>query len=196
MNKLAMKEDVYAAFLATPAHQVSEIINGSLVTQPRPAPKHACAYSRLGIVIGSPFDMGIRGPGGWVIIDEPELHLDGHILVPDLAGWRKERLPTLPDTAWFETVPDWICEIQSPSTAQYDRGIKRDIYAKQGVKHLWLLDPEAQLLEAFELRDGAWVLLKTMAGRDEVAVAPFAAVPFSLGDLWYEEAPIEEKDEG
>jgi len=130
------------------------------------------------------FQGGRGGPGGWWILDEPELHLGDHVLVPDLAGWRKERLPVMPETAWFEVVPDWICEVLSPATAQRDRGAKRRIYADFGVAYLWLLDPDQRTLEVFELREGQWLLLGTFAGDDPVAAAPFAAVTFSLTSLW------------
>lgn len=130
-------------------------------------------------------------PGGWLILDEPELHLRSgaaapDIVVPDIAGWRRERMPALPETAYFEIPPDWICEILSPSTARLDRGEKREIYARESVAHLWLVDPIVRQLEAFELREGRWVLLTTISGSADVAVAPFAAVSFSLGSLWAE----------
>src|SRR5205085_2608797 len=109
-------QSVYEQFLAVPADLVAEIIHGALVTQPRPAPRHARAASKLGATLDGPFDSGIGGPGGWFIFDEPELHLGEHIVVPDLAGWRRERMPQLPDTAFFELAPDWVCEVLSPST--------------------------------------------------------------------------------
>ncbi|MCF6205197.1 MAG: Uma2 family endonuclease, partial [Methylococcaceae bacterium] len=105
----------YEDILALPDNMVGEIINGRLEVQPRPSPKHALTSSALGVEIGTLFHGGVGGTDGWWILDEPELHLDGHILVPDLAGWRKQRMPKLPDTAWFEIVPDWICEVLSPA---------------------------------------------------------------------------------
>ena len=138
----------------------------------------------MGFEIGGPFHKGSGGPGGWIILDEPELHLGEHVLVPDLAGWRRERMPELPDTAYFEIAPDWICEVISPSTARYDRLEKRDIYAAQKVSYLWFIDPDTKTQEAFELIEGRWMLLATHANDDEIAVAPFNEVPFSLGSLW------------
>jgi Uma2 family endonuclease len=86
----------YVDLFDLPEHIVGEIINGRLVTHPRPAPKHAVAYSVLGGELQGPFDRGRGGPGGWWILDEPEIHLMGDILVPDIAGWRRERMPRLP----------------------------------------------------------------------------------------------------
>ncbi len=189
MAQAAEKLATYQDVLDAPPHVVAEVIAGRLHTHPRPAPKHAFAYTALGAKLVPPYQFGEGGPGGWLIVDEPELHLPAgatnpDIVVPDIAGWRRERMPTLPETAYFETTPDWACEILSPSTARLDRGEKRDVYAREGVTHLWLVDPTVRQLEAFELREGRWVLLTTLSGSAEVAVAPFAAVPFSLGSLW------------
>ena len=148
-------------------------------------PRHALAYSSLGYLLGGPFHGGIGGPGGWWIIDEPELHLGTDILVPDLAGWRRERLPTLPETAWFELAPDWVCEILSPSTARIDRAVKMPLYAREGVAHLWLVDPNARTLEVYALQDTRhWLLLDTLKEDDSARQPPFDAIAFSLGHLW------------
>lgn len=179
----------YADLQAVPPHLVAEILCGRLVTHPRPAPRHTTAASRLGGILGASFDWGDDGPGGWWILDEPELHLADDVAVPDIAGWRRERMPELPETAYFALPPDWVCEIISPSTERYDRGEKRDIYARHGVKHLWLLDPVQKLLETFELRDGRWLLLATWTEGDDApertaAAPPFDGAPFVLGKLW------------
>ena len=184
MSEPAHKLATYADLEAVPPHLVAEILFGALVTHPRPVLKHAIAHSNLGAELNLPFRRGKGGPGGWLFANKPELHLGPHVVVPDLAGWRLERLPALPETAWIEVVPDWICEILSPSTEAYDKGAKRGIYAAHGLKHYWLLDPRAEVLEAFELRDGQWVLLNTFSGADDVIAAPFAAVPFPLSALW------------
>lgn len=178
--KPATYEDLYQL----PPHQVGEIIHGSLYVHPRPAPRHARACASLDRRLGNPFDDGLDGPGGWWILNEPELHLDHHILVPDLAGWRRERLPSLPTTAWFDLAPDWVCEILSPSTARVDRVDKLPIYASQGVSHIWLVDPDLRTLEAYENHDGRWLLLATLQDDAEVRLPPFDAVGFSLAGLW------------
>lgn len=183
---LAVREATYADLEAVPPHLVAELIDGGLVTHPRPAPKHAIAASALGMEIGDAFQRGRRGgPGCWLIVDEPELHLPGgNVVVPDLAGWRRERLTALPDKAFFETAPDWVCEILSPSTESYDRGPKRRIYATAGVCFLWMLDPRSEILETFVLREGAWLLGGTFSGADAVSAAPFEAIAIALEDLW------------
>ena len=174
----------YKDVLNAPAHMVAEVIDGALHTQPRPAPRHAWASSGLGARINPPFNYGDGGPGGWWTVDEPELHLSEDILVPDLAGWRRERMPEYPDTAWFDIPPDWICEVLSPGTRKIDLYEKRPIYAREGVPHLWLVDPIARGLEAFELRDGQWLLIASLKDHDPVSVPPFDAITFSLSDLW------------
>ena len=136
----------YARLLALPETLVGEIIDGELHTRPRPAGLHASASSVLGMDIGSAFHSGRGGPGGWWIIDEPEVHFirDTEVLVPDLAGWRRERMPSLPQDHRFEVVPDWVCEVLSPGTAKKDCVLKMKVYASHGVACLWLVDPLGQ----------------------------------------------------
>jgi Uma2 family endonuclease len=156
-----------------------------LHTHPRPAPKHARAYSALGFSLGGPFDRGVGGPGGWWILDEPEFHLGGDILVPDIAGWRRERMPTLPESAWFELAPDWVCEILSPATARTDRALKMPLYAREGIPYLWLVDPDVRMLEVYRLdADRRWLLLATLKDDDPVSQPPFDAIEFPLDSLW------------
>jgi len=180
------RKATYQDVLDAPPNMVAEVIDGTLHMQPRPAAMHARASSILGMEVGSTFDRGRGGPGGWWIIDEPELHLGDDIVVPDLAGWRRETMPEYPDTAYFDIAPDWVCEVLSPSTRRIDLGDKRDIYAREGVSHLWFVDPDARTLEAFELREGQWVLLATLADEDPVSLPPFDAITFPLDALWPE----------
>lgn len=174
----------YADIEALPANMVGQILFGVLHAHPRPAPRHSRASSRLGAELVSPFDRGRGGPGGWIILDEPELHLGPHVVVPDIAGWRRERLPRLPDTAYFETAPDWVCEVLSPSTARLDRTDKLTVYAEYEVGHCWLVDPDALTLEDFELSAGRWMLHSTFKEADTVAAPPFAVHSFPLDVLW------------
>jgi Uma2 family endonuclease len=187
--KTGKRAATYEDLLAVPEHLVAELLFGKLVTHPRPAPRHAVAASALGNVLGPPFQFGSGGPGGWIFMIEPELHLGEHVAVADLAAWRRERLPALPETAWLETSPDWVCEILSPSTQRHDRGDKRLIYAEAGVGHLWHVDPVLQMLEVFELRDGKWLLLGVFHDDAPVHAPPFAGLTFQLGLLWPFEAP-------
>jgi Uma2 family endonuclease len=175
----------YEDLFDLPENQVGEIIDGTLYSHPRPAKKHARSYAALGGELYLPFDKGKGGPGGWWILDEPQLHLGENILVPDLAGWRRERMPVLStDVAWFELAPDWLCEILSPGTAKLDRQRKMPLYAAAGVAHLWLIDPELRTLEAYENRQGQWTLIATHADEEVVRVPPFDAVELELSGLW------------
>jgi Uma2 family endonuclease len=177
---------LYERLLALPENLTGEIIDGVLYTQPRPAGRHAIAERGLNVDLGGPFDFGRGGPGGWWIIPEPEVHFvrDSEVVVPDLAGWRRDRMPNITEDHRFEVIPDWVCEILSPATVQKDRILKLPLHARYGVAHAWLVDPLARTLEAFELREGRWVLIGSLKDDDPVVVAPFDAVPFSLADLW------------
>ena len=174
----------YQDVLDAPAHRVAEIVDGTLYTHPRPAMPHALASSALGNDLGNPFQFGRGGPGGWWIIDEPELHFGEDILVPDLAGWHRERMPDYPDAAYVTLAPDWVCEVLSASTRRLDLQEKRPVYAREGVGHLWLIEPTDRTLEAFELRDSQWVLIGSAKDDEPVSIPPFDAITFSLGDLW------------
>ncbi len=136
-----MKRATYEDVLNAPENKVAEILDGELFLSPRPAPRHAVAAVGCSGALGRPFDDGVGGPGGWWILDEPELHFGEQVVVPDLAGWRRERLPAMPDEAFFSLAPDWVCEVLSPSTERIDRGRKLRIYAEAGVAHAWLVNP-------------------------------------------------------
>ena len=176
----------YADIEALPPHVVGEIAFGTLHTHPRPTPRHARAMSRLGAALDGPFDRGLGGPGGWFFLDEPELHLGPHILVPDIAGWRRERLPKLPDTAYIETPPDWVCEVLSPATERFDRTDKLAIYATFGVEHCWYVDPIVRTLEVFARQGDQWLLVGTFKDADAITAPPFEAHTFALDLLWTE----------
>ncbi|MEE7476861.1 Uma2 family endonuclease [Methylobacterium hispanicum] len=184
MGAPAHRPATYADLQAVPEHLVAEIIDGALETHPRPRPRHAVVAAELTAELVPPFGRGRGGPGGWIFMVEPELHLGTQVVVPDIAGRRRSRLPTEPETAFIETPPDWVCEILSPSTTRIDRGPKRRIYAEFGVGHLWLLDPTAGLLESFTLTEGTWRLDGTVQRGETVALPPFDAVPFPLDDLF------------
>jgi Uma2 family endonuclease len=178
----------YEDLVKLPDHLVAEIVDGELHATPRPAFAHVRAGSSLGVVIGGPYDHGHGGPGGWWILDELELHLGTDVLVPDLAGWRKTRMPHRPETAYVALAPDWVCEILSPSTAVVDRARKLAIYAREAVAYAWLIDPALQTLEVLRLEGGRWVILGTHAGNDVVRVEPFGEIDIELRLLWSEPA--------
>ena len=163
---------------------MAEILDGTLHVSPRPSIPHTVASSRLGGDIIGPYDAGRGGPGGWWILFEPELHLGDDVVVPDIAGWRRERLPELPSGAFLTIAPDWVCETISPSTERIDRGKKLRIYAREGVAHLWLVNPGPATLEIYRLQDAHWVLLSTGEGDTSVRAEPFDAIEIDLKRLW------------
>ena len=174
----------YEDLKKVPDIMVAEIVDGELHASPRPALRHAKTHSLLGVLIGGPFDLGRGGPGGWVILFEPELHFGRNVLVPDLAGWRRSRLPRVPDAPYLSLAPDWVCEVSSPSTAMLDRAKKLQIYARAKVGYTWVIDPSARLLEVLQLEAGRWVIAAAHAGAKVVRAAPFSEVPLDLRLLW------------
>jgi Uma2 family endonuclease len=176
----------YDDLVKLPDNLVAEIVDGELHASPRPAPPHAVAGSRLGSRLIRPFDEGEGGPGGWWMLFEPELHLGPapDVLVPDLAGWRRTRMPTPPSTAYVPLAPDWVCEVTSPSTAALDRARKLRIYARERVGHAWLVDPQARTLEVLRLAGANWLVVATFMGSERVRAEPFAEVELPLAALW------------
>jgi Uma2 family endonuclease len=181
----ARRRATYQDVLDAPPHMVAEIIDGELRLQPRPAKPHAAAASALGGEIVPPFQRGRGGPGGWIILDEPELHLASDILVPDLGGWRRERLPFLTDDEpYFTLAPDWVCEMLSPRSGKADRAEKLPAYAREAVSHAWLVDPLLRTLEALRLEAGRWLILGIWHDDARVRAEPFDAIELELGLLW------------
>ena len=174
----------YADLEGLAPNVVGEIVRGVLHASPRPASPHAAAASAIGEELGPPFKRGNGGPGGWMILDEPELHLGEDVLVPDLGGWRRERMPEMPHVAAFELAPDWICEVLSPSTAKLDRGEKVPIYARAGVVHIWLVDPLEQYLEVLRLDGVTYRIVATHVANAHVRAEPFDAIELDLSVLW------------
>jgi Uma2 family endonuclease len=152
---------------------------------PLPGPRSRMrASSILGHELTGPFDRGRGGPGGWWILDEPELHLGHDVLVPDLAGWRRSRLPVLKAEPFFTVSPDWVCEVLSPGTRGLDRVRKLRIYAREHVSHVWLVDPEERTLEVFRLQESQFLLAGNFDGDALVRAEPFEQVELELGALW------------
>jgi Uma2 family endonuclease len=174
----------YEDLVKVPETMVAELIEGELFASPRPGWPHARASSMLGGVLVPPFSFGNNGPGGWWIIDEPELHFRHNVLVPDLAGWRREHMPEPPKNHIFTVVPDWVCEVTSPSNGRIDRFKKLPIYAREGIANAWLIDPEQQVLEAYRNADARWILDATYGENQIVRVAPFDAIEIDLTLIW------------
>jgi len=178
------KGATYADLYDVPDNFVAEMLDGDLYASPQPAIRHAHAASVLGGQLMEPFHSGRNGPGGWVILDEPELHFGIDVLVPDLAGWRRERMPEAPDEAYITLAPDWVCEVLSPSTETLDRGKKLRTYARENVAHVWLVDPLRETLEVLSLESGTCAVLAEYEGRAGVRATPFDAIELELGALW------------
>ena len=179
-----MKRATYEDVLAAPENKIAEILDGELVLSPRPALPHGATHGRILRRVGRAFEDGDDGPGGWWILLEPELHFGEQVVVPDLAGWRRERLPAIPSRPWLELAPDWVCEVLSPSTERIDRGKKLRIYAEAGVAHAWLVGPIEHTLEVLRLREGAWTIVAVFTGSEAVRAEPFDAIELPLGALW------------
>lgn len=180
----------YADLEKVPEHLVAEIIDGELMTHPRPSFRHGAAATSLADELTGPFQKGRGGPGGWIFIVEPEIKFGSDILVPDIAGWRRERLSSHIERNYFEVVPDWVCEILSASTEKRDRTIKKRTYAAGDVSHFWMIDPRLQLLEVFELRAGLWTEIGAWNSDEIVSAPPFDAISISLADLWPLDPPL------
>jgi Putative restriction endonuclease len=180
----------YAEYAAVPANKTAMIVHGVLHVFPRPAPKHSFASSMLTGELTGPFGRGRGGPGGWWILDEPEVHLiHEEPINPDIAGWRKERMPALPETAYFTLAPDWVCEVLSKSTEDFDRDEKMPIYAEHGVRHVWLISPIEKTLEVYKLGKRGWGTPDVHRGDARVRVPPFDAIELELGALWAPSLP-------
>ncbi|HYJ08778.1 MAG TPA: Uma2 family endonuclease [Polyangiaceae bacterium] len=185
MAEAAQRRASYDDVLSSPEHLVAEVVFGTLYQTPRPATGHVLAASAIGEELGPPFKRGRGGPGGWMILDEPELHLGEHIIVPDLAGWRRERMPVMTTAeAYFSLAPDWVCEVVSPSTGAKDRARKLPIYARESVRHVWLVDPLQRTLDVLRLQDRNWVIVAVHEGGAKVRAEPFDAIELDLGILW------------
>ncbi len=183
-----LREEVVEGYRNAPPTMVAEVLGGELVLHPRPRRRHGTAASRLGGRLAPFDDPGANDPGGWVILDEPELHLGARpdIVVPDLAGWRRERITDgfLDEDDGLALPPDWVCEVLSPSTEATDRGRKMDVYLRESVGHAWLVSPAARTLEVFRSTGAGWLRVTAYEGDAKVRAEPFGAVELDLARLW------------
>ncbi len=184
MNESARKRASYQDVLDSPPHLVAEVVDGVLYQSPRPALPHAAASSAVGEELGPPFKRGKNGPGGWIILDEPELHLGADIVVPDVGGWIRSTLPVLPDDAYLTVAPDWACEVASPSTRALDRGKKLEVYQREQVKHVWIIEPLDRFLEVLELDGPTYRIVQRVSGEGPARIVPFDAIEFDVAALW------------
>jgi Uma2 family endonuclease len=184
MNHPARKVATYEDVLRSPPHVVAQVVHGVLYQHPRPTVPHAAAASVVGEELGPPFKRGKGGPGGWIILDEPEVHLGDDIVVPDVGGWRRSTLPVVPDEAYLVVRPDWVCEVASPSTRALDRGPKLEVYQRERVLHVWLIEPLDRFLEVLELDGETYRIIQRASGDAPARLKPFEAIEFDVGALW------------
>ena len=190
MGESAKRRATYEDVLAAPEHMLAEVIHGVLHLTPRPAKPHAAATSALGEELGPPFKRGRGGPGGWILLDEPELHLGTDVVVPDLGGWRRARMPVLTnDEPYFTLAPDWVCEVLSPRTTKVDLTEKLPIYARERIPYAWIVDPLQRTLEARRLEGGKWLILDVWRDDAKVRAEPFDAIELDLAILWADVMP-------
>jgi Uma2 family endonuclease len=177
---------IWEAYLRAPEDRVTEILDGELYSMPRLRPAHARGSVRLCSRLRAFDDPDEGEPGGWVILPEPELHLGPRpdVVIPDVAGWTVARMPSLPREATITLAPDWVCEVISPSTEGIDRGKKRRIYRREGVRWYWLLNVDLRALEVYRLVEGRWLEVETYEGDVRVRVEPFDAIELDLSRLW------------
>jgi Uma2 family endonuclease len=186
------RDATYQDVLDAPEHTIAEILDGDLFVSPHPALRHARATTKLGTILDSAFDEGLTGPGGWVILHEPELHIGPDVVVPDLAGWRRSRAPNVAEEKFSSIVPDWACEVLSPSTERIDRTRKLRIYGREGVEYLWYISHKLRQLEVRCRQGNSWDLAIYHDG-DVVRAEPFEAIEFRLSRLWNEVAVVHER---
>ncbi len=192
MGSPAPRKATYEDVLSAPAHKVAEIVAGELILSPRPAGPHSAAATALGEELGPPFKRGRGGPGGWIILYEPELHLAANVVVPDLAGWRRSTMDAIAREPYFTIRPDWVCEVLSPSTERFDRGDKIALYARAGTAHAWLVNPLQQTLEVLRLsaeRPNQWLTVGVHRNDAKVRAEPFEALELDLAILWMDVKP-------
>jgi len=183
------KPATYEDIEELPFGGVAERLEDELYASPRPAFGRLRVEFRRGSLLTLPFERAQGGPGGWWFLDEPELHFRTHVVVPDLAGWRRERVPepSNPETPWQTEAPDWVCEVLSPFTWNTDRVLKLPLYHVEGVRHAWVIDPLRRTLGVFRSGLSGWEQASLHQGNDTVLAEPFDTVPLRLGLLWLPE---------
>lgn len=186
MRAPAKEKATYDDVLRAPENMVAELIDGELYTWPRPRARHGTAQTRILIDVGGKYGIGHK-PDAWWLITEPEVHLGSNAVVPDIGGWRPARMPRLPDSH-ISLVPDWVCEVLSPSTARVDRGKKLATYARFGVPWAWYVDVDEHAFEVMRLDGEKWTIVEVFTEPEIVHAEPFPAADIDLGLIWDSDA--------
>ncbi|RJS21208.1 Uma2 family endonuclease [Corallococcus sp. H22C18031201] len=191
VTALSTHSHPYSLLSALPSGWVGEILDEELVASPRPGLPQSRAAFMLGVELGEALDKRRGGSGRWCFLRAPELHLGHDLLVPDLAGWRRERIsePLDPGVSFLTLTPDWVCEVLAPATTGLDRTRKLPLYAREGVSHVWLVDPDARTLETYQRVKRGWLLTGSYEGDAWVRAEPFSSVALELGSLWLPDVP-------
>jgi Uma2 family endonuclease len=184
VSRTAERPATYEDLLKVPDNLIAELIDGELFTSPRPPSRYMRAASRLYRQVGNAFDADEVGATNWWITFADQINLEPDVFVPDVAGWRRERVPDWPRDEYWNVAPDWVCEVVSPSTGRLDRVRKLPGYAFHGIPYAWMLDPLLQTLEVYRLEQGRWVTIATHGGDDVVRAEPFEAAEIRLASLW------------
>jgi hypothetical protein len=170
---------IYDDVIAAPRNLVAEIVEGRLYGTHRAPLRLSLVASAVGRVLDS------SERDRWWILPKAEIHLGDNVLVPDLSGWRRERLPEIPDAPWMSIVPDWTCEVMlSPSAERLDRVVKMPFYAHEGVACVWLVKPLTRTLEVYWRDGSSWSLIDVRSGDGIIRVEPFDELEWDLGRLW------------
>ncbi len=170
---------------ALPPHMKGEIIDGVFYAMTRPRGFHQSVAGLVHADLLGPFQRERGGPGGWWILPEPGIEMvNSPEVSPDIAGWKRERLVTMPKKETIRVVPDCVCEVLSSSTRRYDLGTKRPFYAKVGVTWLWVVDPDALLVTASRLENGRWSELGVWSDEREARIPPFDDVAIDVSEWW------------
>jgi len=189
VTETRIDQATYSVLNALPKGWVGEIVEDELVASPRPLAAQTRAAFMLGVELGEQLDPRRGGNGRWCFLRAPELHLGRDVLVPDLAGWRRDRVsqPLEPSEPFLTVAPDWVCEVLSPVTLSLDRVRKLPLYAQHGVSHAWFIDPEARTLEVFQRLKRGWLFAASYEGDALVRAEPFSGLSLELGALWLPE---------
>jgi Uma2 family endonuclease len=163
----------------------AEVIRGVVVEKAAPSFEHGDAQSSLAAALKDPFQRQRGGPGGWWIATDVEIELEVHeVYRPDLVGWRRERMSERPRGRPIRVRPDWVCEVLSPSNAEYDLGAKLFTYHRSAIPQYWIADPEHATLTVYRATEHGYVVVSSAGRGDRVRAEPFEAIEIAIEELF------------